>query len=122
MRKLAYLQQQDSFEEIKCRLLGLQFCICQIQLGDFIYIQIQTFATASVLYQIQNGKPKLITYASKRLPEAAKNYSITELELCGFAINIASFSHLLKSNGFDVIVDHLSLTPLKAKWNQPPLE
>ena len=23
------------------------------------------------LYQIQNGKPKLIAYASKRLPEAA---------------------------------------------------
>ena len=45
----------------------------------------------STLYQIQNGKPKLIAYASKRLPEAAKNYSITELELCRLAINIASF-------------------------------
>ena len=31
------------------------------------------FATQSALYQIQNGKPKLIVYASKRLPEAAKN-------------------------------------------------
>ena len=31
----------------------------------------------SALYQIQNGKPKLIVYASKRLPKAAKNYSIT---------------------------------------------
>ena len=50
----------------------------------------------SVLYQIQNGKLKLIAYATKRLPEAARNYSITELELCGLAINIASFSHLLK--------------------------
>ena len=36
--------------------------------------------TGSVLYQIQNGKPKLIAYASKGLPEAAKHYSITELE------------------------------------------
>ena len=43
------------------------------------------------LYQIQNGKPKLIAYASKRLPESAKNYSITELEQCGLAINIACF-------------------------------
>ena len=51
----------------------------------------------SALYQIQNGKPKLKAYASKRLPEAARNYSITELELCRLAINIASFSHLLKS-------------------------
>ena len=40
------------------------------------------YATGSALYQIQNGKPKLIAYASKRLPEAARNYSITELEMC----------------------------------------
>ena len=36
------------------------------------------YAMGSALYQIQNGKPKLITYASKRLPEAVCNYSITE--------------------------------------------
>ena len=35
---------------------------------------------------------------------------ITELELCGLVINIASFSHLLKRVGFDVIVDLLALT------------
>ena len=61
------------------------------------------------MYQIQNGKPKLIAYASKRLPEAAQNYSITELEMCGLAINIASFAHLLKRVDFDAIVDHLAL-------------
>ena len=50
----------------------------------------------STLYQIQNGKPRLIAYDSKSLPEAAKNYSITELEKCGLAINVTSFAHLLK--------------------------
>ena len=68
------------------------------------------FATGSALYQIQNGKPKLITYASKSLQEAAKSYSITELELCGLAINIANFSHFLKRVDFNAIVDHLALT------------
>ena len=62
-----------------------------------LYSDTSKFATGSVLYQIQNGKPKLIAYPSKRLPKAAKSYSITELELCGLAINIASFSYLLKS-------------------------
>ena len=62
------------------------------------------------LYQIQGGKPKLNASASKRLPKAAKNYSITELELCGLAINIASIAHLLKRFDFDAIVDHLALT------------
>ena len=67
------------------------------------------YAMGSTLYQIQNGKPKLIAYASKRLPEAAENYSITDLEMCGLAINIVSFVHLLKRVDFDAIVDHLAL-------------
>ena len=68
-----------------------------------------TFATGSALYQIQNGKPKLIAYANKRLPEAARNYSCTELEMCGLAINIASIAHLLKID-LDAIVDYLAPT------------
>ena len=56
-----------------------------------LYSYTKKFATGSALYQIQNGKPKLVAYASKRLQEAARNYSITELELCGLAVNIASF-------------------------------
>ena len=60
-----------------------------------------------MLYQIQDGKPKLSANGSKRLLEAAKNYSITELELCRLAINIATFAHLLKRVDFDAIVDYL---------------
>ena len=67
------------------------------------------FAAGSALYQIQNGKLRLIAYASKRLLEAVRSYLITELELCGLAINIASFLHLLKRVDFDTIVDHLAL-------------
>ena len=75
-----------------------------------LYSDTSKFATGSVPYQKQNEKPKLITYASKRLPEAAKNYSITELELCKLTINIATYCHFLKKVDFDAIVDHLSLT------------
>ena len=75
-----------------------------------LYSDTSKFATGSTLYQIQNGKPKLIAYVSKRLPEAATSYSITELELCELAINIASFSHLLKRVDFDAIIYHLALT------------
>ena len=52
---------------------------------------------------------KLIASANKRLPEAANAYSITELELFGLAINIASFANLLKRVDFDAVVDHLAL-------------
>ena len=44
------------------------------------------------------------------MPEAAKNYSITELEMCGLAMNITTLLHLLKKVDFDAIVDHLAIT------------
>ena len=73
----------------------------------------------SASYQIQNGKPKLIAYASKRLPEAARNYSITEIEVCGLAINITSFKHLLKKVDFDAMVDHLALFHILKSKTEP---
>ena len=84
-----------------------------------LYSVTSKFVTGSTLYQIQNVKPKLIEYASKRLPEAAKHSSITELELFGLAINISSFSHLLKKIDFDPIVDHLSLTHIIKRKAEP---
>ena len=77
------------------------------------------FVTGSALYQIQNGQPKLIAYMSKRMPEAAKNYSITELEKCGLAINTMSFAHLLKKVDFDVIVDHLAIMHIMKSKAEP---
>ena len=56
---------------------------------------------------------------SKRLPEAAKNYSITELEMCGLAVNITSFAHLLKKVDFDAVVDHLAITHIMRSKVEP---
>ena len=75
-----------------------------------LYSDTSKFATGCVLYQIQIGQTKLTAYASKRKLEAAKKYSITELEICGLAINIASFAYLLKRADFDAVVDHLAIT------------
>ena len=61
-----------------------------------LYSDTSKLATGSALYQFQDGKPRLIAYTSKGMPEAEKNYSITELEMHGLAINIATFSHLLR--------------------------
>ena len=80
-----------------------------IPLCQLIAKRILNNTTGSALYQIQNGKPKLMACTSNRLLVAARNYSITELELCGLAINIASFSLLLNRVDIDVIVDHLAL-------------
>ena len=73
-------EQQDSYVEIKYRLMKLPVLHMPSKTGKFhLYSNTSKFATGSALYQIQGGKPKLIAYASKRLPEAAKNYSITDV-------------------------------------------
>ena len=56
---------------------------------------------------------------AKDCPEATKNYSITELEMCGLAINIASFAHLLKKVDFDAVVDHLAITHIMKSKVEP---
>ena len=53
------------------------------------------------------------------MPEATKNYSITELEMCGLAINIVSFVHLLKKVDFDMIVDHLAIMHIMKSKAEP---
>ena len=90
------------------------------KLGRFqLYSDTSKYATGGTLYQLQNGKPKLIAYSSKRLLEAACNYSITELEMCGLAINIASFAHLLRKVDFDVVVDHLVIIQIMRSKVEP---
>ena len=53
------------------------------------------------------------------MPEEAKNYPITELEMCGLAINIASFAHLLKRVDFDAVVDHLAIMHIMRSKAEP---
>ena len=84
-----------------------------------LYSDANKIATGSALYQVQKGKPKLIAYVSKRLPEAAKNYSLTKLEMCCLVINIASFVHLLKKVDFDADVDHLAITHIMKSKVEP---
>ena len=114
-------EQQIAFEEIKLRLIRPPILHMPKHRGRFhLYSDTSKFTMGSALYQIQNGKPKLIAYVSKRLPEAVRKYSITELELCSLAINTASFSRLLKWVDFDAIVDHLALTHIIKSKVEPP--
>ena len=48
-----------------------------------------------------------------------KNDSITELEMCGLTINIASFAHLLKRVDFDAILEHLALMHILTSKAEP---
>ena len=113
-------EKQKAFDEIKHRLQRPPVLHLPNRHGQFqLYSDTSKFATGNALYQIQNGQPRIIAYASKRMPEAVKNYSITGLEMCGLAMNIAMFSHLLKKVDFDVVVDHLAITHILRSKAEP---
>ena len=113
-------EQQKAFDKIKHRLQRPPVLHLPDRHGRFqLYSDTSKLATGSALYQIQNGQPRPITYASKRMLEAVKNYVITELEMCGLAINIMTFSHLLKKVDFPAVVDHLAITHIMRSKAEP---
>ena len=66
-------QQQKAFDEIKYRLQRPPVLHLPNRHGWFqLYSDTSKFATGSALYQIQNGQPRLIAYASKRMSEATR--------------------------------------------------
>ena len=78
--------------------------------GRFIlYCDSSRTHMGSSLWQVQEGRPRLIGYASKSLPAPAINYSVTELEMTGMAVNIHLWRHLLHRVEFDCAVDHRAI-------------
>ena len=62
----------------------------------------------------------MIGYHSKRLPQLAKNFGVTELELTGLLVNIHGFMQLLCNRYFEVLVDHKAIDYIiKSKSESP---
>ena len=91
----------------KCRIVKLPVLHLSDTKGRFhLYSDMSEFATGSTSYQIQNGKPKLIACASKRLPTTRSSK-----KLFNDRIRDVCFSYYLFNRvDFDAIEDHLALT------------
>ena len=103
-------EQQQTFDTIKERMISPPILYLPKPGGRFIlYCDSSRTHTCSSLWQVQEGKPRLIGYASKSLPAPAMNYSVTELEMTGMAVNIHLWRHLLHRVEFDCAVDHRAI-------------
>ena len=72
------------------------------------------------LLQKQGKEWVVIGYHSKRLPQLAKNFGITELELTGLLVNTHGFMQSLHNRYFEVLVDHKAIEyMIKSKTKSP---
>ena len=103
-------EQQQAFDAIKERMINPPILYLPKPGGRFIlYCDSSRTHTGNSLWQVQEGKPRLIGYASRSLPAPAMNYSVTELEMTGMAVNIHLWRHLLHRVEFDCAVDHRAI-------------
>ena len=103
-------KQQQAFDTIKERMINPPNLYLPKPGGRFIlYCDSSRTHTGSSQWQVQEGKPRLIGYASKSLPATAINYSVTELEMTGMAVNINLWRHLLHRVEFHCAVDNRAI-------------
>ena len=112
--------QKKAFKEVKLRLKNPPVLHLPKADGRFIlYSDTSIEGTGSSLWQIQGGKPKLIGYASKTLPEACSRCSVTELEMTGLLVNMNLWKNLLKHREFDAAVDHATVAQITKAKTEP---
>ena len=80
--------------------------------GQFIIdTEASNIGIGAVLQQNQNGKVKVISYASKLLDKVQQKYSVTRKELLAIVTFLHQFRHYLLGNKFLIRTDHSAL-----KW------
>ena len=113
-------EQERAFKEVKSRLTNPPALHLPKAEGRFIlYSDTSTEGTGSLLWQMQEGKARLIGYTSKTLPEACSRYSVTELEITGLLVNMNLWKTLLKHREFDAAVDHVAVAQIMKAKTEP---
>ena len=113
-------EQEKAFQAVKDQLARPPVLHLPKADGRFIlYADTSIEGTGSSLWQIQEGKAKLIGYASKTLPEACSRYSVTELEMTGLLVNMNLWRNLLKHREFDAAVDHIAVKQIMKAKTEP---
>ena len=108
-------KQQRAFEFLKERLVQAPI----LTYPDFnkpfiIYTDASSTGLGTVLSQLDdNGKEKVIAYASKSMNSAKRNYGITDQECLAIVWVVQHFQHYLGLKPFTIVTDHSAL-----KWLQ----
>ena len=114
-------EQQNAFDEIKKLLSKPPVLVMPDNKGHIVLVSdTSKVGCGGALYQEIRGEYRLISYCSKKLPEAVQRYSISELELTGLLANISTFKHILRNAVFTVYCDHSALVYIINAKREPP--
>lgn len=116
-------KHETAFQDIKELLLTPPVLYAPTGKGQLrLYCDTSRVATGSYLaeYHANEDREYIIAYYSKRLPPAAKNYSVSELELMGIYLSVSCFRYMLLGQDFQVFCDHSALVHIFKSKKQPP--
>jgi len=84
-----------------------------------IYLDVDASNThcGACCQQMQNGRLRVLEYASRTFNRAERNYCTTRRELCGLVFGLRHFRPYLLGRKFVCSVDHLALTYIRSQDN-----
>ena len=113
--------QEEAFTKTKGLLSSSPVLCLPARHGRFtLYTDTSRTHAGSALWQMQGGKQRLLGYASKSLPEAAQNYSVTELEMKGMLTGMMTWSYIIGRREFDCAIDHQAVVYILKAKTEPP--
>ena len=101
---------EDAFQELKKRLQESPILAYPDPKEEFILdTDASNEGIGAVLSQVINGKEKVISYASRALNKAEKNYCVTRKELLAVVVFLKQFRQYLYGQKITVSTDHGAL-------------
>ena len=115
------MAQQQAFKELKTRLTMAPILIYPDFTKKFyLYTDASNTGLGAVLAQKdQDGKERVVAYASVTLKPAETRYSTTEKEALAVVWAIRQFRHYLLGPLFEIVTDHNALRWLFHKQSNP---
>ena len=113
-------EQENAFQGIKKALTSPPVLVMPNNTGHLVLVSdTSKVGCGGALHQKIRQMYRLVSYCSKKLPEAVQRYSISELELTSLLANISTFKHILKNAIFDVYCDHSALVHIINSKKRP---
>lgn len=107
-------KRESAFQLLKTRLTSAPILVCpDFTLPFTLYTDASRFAIGAILGQMQDGRERVVSYASRTLNTHELNYSVSEKEALAIVWSVKLFrNYLLGNMPFTIITDHAPLAGL----------